>query len=214
LSPNNAQVKSEQKAWLKNREHQAIIGNSADLKYRLEDIYEQRIVELLKDQSLRTFFLKSFINTPLKGNRMVSILAVMSQIEKDAGQPLWLNVRVNMLIEPLIMPITKQLVIVALMLNQEQYRKEYKFLKVSYVEKEVKVESFYLPQPKTVKLSFVGELQDSITGDFSLTKKNDKYLLSYYVCLLKDVKGEGCVWQIDKNGIEVIEEIRYNSQNK
>ena len=208
LSPNKLQIKLEQEAWLRNRNYQATIGKPEDLKYRLNDVYGGRIFELLKDQNLRYFLLKKFINSPFESHHLVSILAIMSQIEENAGKPLWLNVRANMIIEPLIMPITRQIIIVALMINREQYRREYVFSKISYTGQTVNVERFNLPQPKTIKLPFVGEQQNSITGDFNLTKQNGKYLLSYYVRPSKDVKGEGCIWQIDEEGIKVFKEIQ------
>lgn len=208
LSPNNSQVKLEQKAWLKKRNNQEIIREN--YVGNLIDIYGDRILELLKDQKPCYFFLKEFINSPIKNHHVIYDLAIMALWKTTSGEIDSFNLIEDLITDPLIMPIAKQTVIIALMTNSGAHREGYTFFKIYEKNKEIKIEPFSLPQLKIfpLKMAKIAIEKDSnyLIGNFNPTKQNGKYLLYYNSHPSTYERGDSCIFQIDENGMKIINE--------
>ncbi len=208
LSPNNSQIKYEQRIWLENRDHQITISKPDELKYSLSYIYAERISKLLKDQNLRYYFLNKFINAPLKSDQVISILAILSLIDETFHKSDY-NIIDEVITYPMIIPHKANSIIVALLTNTGAYRQGYTFFKIYKIDEKIKIEPFYLPQLKIFPLldQIVDEKSSNyLIGNFELTKQNGKYLISWHDRPSSYEGGDSCIFQIDENGIKIVNE--------
>lgn len=167
LSKNNFKIKVEQAAWLKNIES---IDHGGCLIYPLLYSYSDRFLDLMKDQNLRYFFLKEFINDPLKNHSIISDFATIALWIETTGEnhyPIFIGDFVS---EPISIPITNKKAIIIFLLSRHANQGVCDVFKLHDTENEIKIELFDLP--------FDRKLLNFVTEDGKVTKVEEikKYL--------------------------------------
>lgn len=203
MSSNAPKIKADQIRWMHSRKEEDLF-----------ETYKGRILDLMKNKNLRTFFLDEFIKNPSKIEKPIACLAIASLWSETSNEPNDWDMS-GYFTESFFLPLTDCKILVVLSTASGAHRGRYHFFTLRKSNGNITLQSFTLPQPKTFKLEFENPTRNSLSGGFKCRGKKGQYFLDYTPDGSFHKFRDSCTWQINSDGAKIVkEQQRYRPDSK